>query len=102
MPPAKSPLLKKKCRHGRGLTGPARQRAWRRCGCAWVADLHIDGRRCFVPLGADEQRARVAFTQLVADREAKRLRTGGAASMRLDQLAERWLAEASLRLKPAT
>lgn len=28
--------LQKKCRHGRGLTGEGRERAWRDCGCAWL------------------------------------------------------------------
>ena len=56
----------KKCRHGRGLKGPARRRAWRACQCTWLADVRIDGAREYVPLGPDEAQARVAFHRLLA------------------------------------
>lgn len=56
----------KKCRHGRGLTGPARRRAWRACRCTWLADVRIDGAREYIPLGRDETQARVAYHRLLA------------------------------------
>ena len=65
--------LVKKCRHGRGRTGPARRRAWGRCQCLWLADLRIDGERRYVPLGRDVAGAHAAHAQLLADRAAGRL-----------------------------
>jgi integrase len=67
----------KKCRHGRGRTGPARRRAWGRCRCLWVADLRIDGERRYIPLGCDATVARATYAQLVADRAAGRLLAAG-------------------------
>ena len=69
--------LVKKCRHGRGRTGPARRRAWGRCQCLWLADLRIDGERRYVPLGRDVAGARAAHAQLLADRAAGRLLAAG-------------------------
>ena len=65
--------LVKKCRHGRGLTGPARRREWRRCECTWLADIRVDGRREYVRLGADERVAAARYAQLVADQAAGRV-----------------------------
>jgi integrase len=93
--------LVKKCRHGRGLSGSARRRAWRRCGCTWVADLRVEGRREYVSLGADEQTASARHAQLVADVVAgNALRPTSAA---VADVAEAWLAEHARRgRKPRT
>jgi integrase len=75
--------LVKRCRHERPF--------WKKCGCAWVADLYVEGRRRFVNLGHDHARAKVAYAQLLADRVAGRLRelpAGGSVA----EVAERWMA----------
>lgn len=79
----------KKCRHGRGLQGPARRHAWRKCGCQWIADIRIDGRREYVPLGVDEQRAVARHAQLVADKHAGRALKPTSASV--EDVCTSWL-----------
>lgn len=80
----------KKCRHGRGLSRRRRLEAWRSCGCAWLADVYVDGRRRYVSLGrVSEREARAGLAQLLADREAGRLRGGGPG---VSEVADRWLA----------
>ena len=86
--------LVKKCRHGRGRSGQARRRAWRRCGCTWYADVYVAGRRRYVRVGPDERQARADHGQLVADREAGRLTPGGAG---LAEVGERWLERQAAR-----
>lgn len=60
-------MIRKRCRHGKGLTGPAARRAWRACRCAWGVDLNVDGRRVWHNLGPDEHAARVRELRLRAD-----------------------------------
>lgn len=87
-------VLRKLCKHGNGLAGDARRRAWRRCSCAWAVGLSVDGRRRYVNVGRDYQAARVRAAQLVADRAAGRLHAGPAsASFRL--VADRFLERAA-------
>jgi integrase len=88
-----SMVLRKLCRHAHGLTGEPHRRAWRRCRCAWVAGISVDGRRRYVNVGADLAAARVRAAQLVADREAGRLHAGPA-SAAFRMVAERWLERA--------
>lgn len=97
------PLIKK-CRHGRGAASPAaRRRAWRACGCAWLGDLYVAGRRRYVSLGPDEATARARLAQLVADREAGRLVVAGAREASFKAVAARWLTRAGgSGLKPST
>lgn len=101
--------LIKKCRHGRGLAGADRERAWRECGCAWlVATWDPDARTwSYENVGADLQRAQVAFRdrgnpgsgdhlQAVAERYVDALRVNGRHPRTLDQYrvyqrrAEEW------------
>jgi integrase len=101
--------LIKKCRHGRGLTGEPRERAWRECACAWlIAAWDTDARRWrYENVGADLQRARVAFRDRgnpqsgghlrgVAERYIDALRVNGRHPRTLDQYrvyqrrAEEW------------
>lgn len=79
----------KKCRHGRGLHGAARRREWRACGCVWLADIRVDGRREYVPLGVVEADAVARHAQLIADRAAGRMLKP--ASVRLADVADAWL-----------
>jgi integrase len=82
--------LVKKCRHGRGLRSRrAKLKAWRECGCSWLGDVYVDGRRRYVNLGAlPYERARVEHAQLVADQVAGRIRPRGAS---LAELVDRWV-----------
>lgn len=96
--------LVKKCRHGRGKQGRARVAAWRACGCGWYADIRVDGLRTYVPLGADEKRARAEHAQLVADREAGRLTVRKVADAgTVDALLDAWLDDVKTSdLKPTS
>lgn len=86
--------LVKKCRHGRGKKGRARLAAWRACRCGWYADVRVEGVRTYVPLGDDEKRARADHAQLVADREAGRLRvTPPGAAGTIGGLCDAWVAD---------
>lgn len=72
-------MILKKCRHGRGLTGNQRLKAWRKCGCAWMASVTIQGRREYVNLGPDETQAAATLLRLRADSmegRARRRRPG--------------------------
>jgi integrase len=59
--------IQKKCKHGRGVTGKPRLKAWRKCGCAWVASVTVGGVRSYVNLGSDETQASAALLRLQAD-----------------------------------
>lgn len=83
--------LVKKCRHGRGRSGPARRRVWANCSCLWLADLRIEGERRYIPLGHDAPAARAAHAQLLADRAAGRL-LAAAEGAALVAVGERYLA----------
>ncbi|MBA3691484.1 MAG: site-specific integrase [Actinobacteria bacterium] len=85
--------LVKLCRHGRvpRLSEAARLRRWRRCGCAWVGDLYVEGRRRRVNLGADERQAKISLARLVADREEGRQLDSGQ-GVGVSHVARRWLA----------
>lgn len=83
--------LRKRCRHGRGLTGAAKRRVWRGCSCTWVSDVYVDGRRRFIAHGSDEQRARIADARLMADlMEGREVRRRPGRGFR--EIAEDWLA----------
>lgn len=56
----------KKCRHGRGLKGAARRRAWQTCGCQWLISITVDAKREYVTLGADEDEAAARALELMA------------------------------------
>lgn len=60
-------MILKKCKHGRGLTGAARLKAWRKCGCAWMASINVDGVRAYVNLGTIEADAEAQYLRLKAD-----------------------------------
>jgi integrase len=82
-------ILRKLCRHAKGLTGDARRRAWSRCGCAWVAGISIDGHRRYFNLGPDQREAKMKAARLVADRaEGKITRAAPGASVA--EVAQRW------------
>lgn len=69
-------MIHKKCKHGRGLTGSTRTRAWRKCGCAWVASVTVSGVRSIVNLGPDETQAHATLHRISADNlEGRALRT---------------------------
>lgn len=59
--------IRKTCRHGRGLTGKPRLKAWRSCRCAWYASVTVDGVRDYVNLGSDETQATAGALRLQAD-----------------------------------
>lgn len=86
--------LVKKCRHPRS--------AWPDCGCAWVADVRVDGARRYVNLGRNLSDARREHRALV-DRMA-----GGTVAPRADKdvsfvaLSRRWIAQAERRVAPNT
>lgn len=84
-------MVRKRCRHGYGLTGHAKRRAWLACGCVWGVDLYINGRRVWHNLGTEERPARVAELRLRADLEEGR-RPTGARGIGLRDQAEAWLA----------
>jgi integrase len=90
--------LVKKCRHGRGLQGGERDRAWRGCGCTWYVAEWDAGRRRYgyEPVGADRHGAERALRSIrepgtgdgvrdVGDRYIAELRAGGRAVRTLDQ-----------------
>lgn len=60
-------MIRKRCKHGAGMRGPAVRKAWRQCGCTWGADLTVDGRKVWHNLGTDEHAARVRELRLRAD-----------------------------------
>lgn len=90
--------LLKKCRHGKGLTGDDRERAWRGCGCAWLLAEWItaDGRWRYENVGADRRRAERALRArqapsdgdgvgAVAERYLAALAAAGRAPRTIDQ-----------------
>jgi site-specific recombinase XerD len=83
--------LKKTCAHARGLSGCARDRAWRRCGCAWTAYFTVAGVRRHVNVGRD-----LAEALRQHDALERTLLTGGSLAPREDgsflAVSERWLA----------
>ncbi len=85
-------MVRKRCKHAKGLRGNAARKAWRKCGCVWGVDLLIDGRRTWHNLGSDEAAAHVRELRLRADlREGRRgARTAGVGFR--DQ-AQDWLAQ---------
>lgn len=69
-------MIHKKCKHGRGITGGKRLKAWRKCGCAWVASVTVNSVRSIVNLGADEAQAHATLHRMRADNiEGRALRT---------------------------
>lgn len=84
--------LIKKCRHGRGLTGDTRLSAWKRCGCKWLADLTIDGRRKLIDLGTGFPAARRRHTELVAARSlGEPINEVPSDVCRIEAVADRWM-----------
>lgn len=53
--------MKKKCRHAKVGLDP------RNCGCAWYADVYLEGKRTYINLGGDWIEARARHAQIVAD-----------------------------------
>jgi integrase len=88
--------LVKKCAHGRGKSGPARVRAWQRCGCQWVADLRTDGRRVYRPLGTDYRSALEIHDRLAG------LPNGSPEGRTFASVAERWERVAEQRVARST
>lgn len=84
-------MIRKRCKHAAGLSGAAKRKAWRACGCAWGVDLYVGGVRRWHNLGTDEHAARVQELRLrIALAEGKPTRGANGSGVR-DQ-AEDWLA----------
>ena len=86
--------LVKKCRHQRS--------EWPTCGCTWMADIRVDGRRRYVNLGRNLSDARREHRALV-----ERLASGTVAPVADDEaafvvLSRRWMAQAERRVGPNT
>lgn len=86
--------LVKKCRHDRS--------DWKSCGCAWMADVRVDGRRRYVNLGPNLSDARREYRAL-----SERLSTGGVVPGANEEaafvgLSTRWMAQVERRVGPNT
>lgn len=88
--------LIKKCRHGRGKSSAARLRAWRDCRCQWLADLYVDGRRVYRPLGPDYRDALDQHDRLAG------IAPPGAGGGTFAAVAERWERVTERRVAPST
>lgn len=86
--------LVKKCRHPRA--------EWTACGCAWYADVRVDGARRYVNVGRDRraaEREHRALTHRLTSGTLAELPAGEAA---FDVLAERWMRLQETRVAPNT
>lgn len=86
--------LAKKCRHLRD--------EWRTCGCAWYADIRVDGKRRYVNLGSDRAAAGREYRALTL-----RLETGGldaptGTDPTFTAVADRWERITEQRVAPST
>ena len=89
-------MVRKRCRHGKGLAGSVARRAWRTCGCAWGVDLVVEGRRVWHNLGVDEHEARVRELRLRADLAEGR-RPARAPGHGVTELVKDWIAHQEAR-----
>lgn len=95
--------LVKKCKHATGLTGEKRLTAWKRCGCEWLADVTVNGKRRYTQLGADYRAARRRHLEMVAARDAgETVSHQPASELSVQAVAERWWIVKEPRIAPNT
>lgn len=83
----------------KGLRGPARDKAARRCGCVWIADYRRDGERVYESAGTDMREA----ARLLARREKEvagieHVPDGAS----FEDVGQRWLATKEATRRPGT
>lgn len=86
--------LVKKCRHPRDR--------WNTCGCAWMADIRVDGSRRYINLGrnlSDARREHRALIERIGGGTVTPPATGDAG---FTALSARWIAQAERRVGPNT
>lgn len=86
--------LVKKCRHAK--------KAWNRCGCAWLADLRVDGKRRYVNLGRNLVDARREYRVLEQRLSSGTVTVHDKHVLAFDALAERWVSQHAQRVGPNT
>lgn len=86
--------LIKKCRHAKGVPSGKRMGVWKACGCKWLADLTVGGRRVWIDVGPDFQQARRRHQELVAARDTGRpVDTAPHDECSVEAVAGRWWAQ---------